>query len=66
MIQLTKISLMAEDPVWDPNSSEYADQEADTMKYRGEFITCEATARLQFSSTQLVHAMLQISQTTQI
>ena len=45
MIQLTTISLMAEDPVWDPNSSEYDDQESYTMKYRGEFITCEATPR---------------------
>ena len=32
---------MAEDPVWDPNSSEFAHQEADTMNYRGEVINHE-------------------------
>ena len=31
--------------MWDPTSSEFSKQEATNMNYRGEVITCKATAR---------------------
>ena len=45
---ITKIKLTADELVWYPTSSEFADQEAATMKYRGEVINREATARGKF------------------
>ena len=61
-----RIKFTDEDSVWDPTSSEFSKQEATNMNYRGEVITCKATARGDFLSTMLVHAMLHISQLTQI
>ena len=45
---ITKIELTADDTVWDPTSSEFSDQEAVTMNYRGEVIKREATERVNF------------------
>ena len=42
---ITKIELTADDLVWNPTSSEFADQEAATMKYIGGLTTSEDTAR---------------------
>ena len=42
---ITKIEFTAEDLVWYPNSSEFSEQEAATMNYRGEAITREDTTR---------------------
>ena len=64
---ITKIELTADDTLWDPTSSEFSDQEAVTMNYRGEVIKREATERVNFLSTRLVHAsMLQTSKMTNI
>ena len=62
-----KIEFMAEDPVRYMTSSEFADQGAVTMNYKGEVVTCEDTARVNLLSTRLVHApMLQTSHMMQI
>ena len=45
---IMKIELVDEDPVWNPTSSEFSEQEAANMNYRGEVITREATARGNF------------------
>ena len=41
------IELTSEDPVWDPTSSEFSEQETYDMNYIGKFITHEATSRGQ-------------------